>query len=412
MKISPLRQLLIGLGFVTLTGIAFLAADHAAQGQATAPLLGWAWGGSEQTYTWTGPPPGNQSVTLNSPAGLGWISMTNNNFSPPGSVPYGVQLPLGDGPLTGSAWSENLGFIDFAPAGPYPALPQSPVMRQNDKLVGWARIRTIAQGVPGGNTGGFAGWIKFGDGGVYGNGVQVRPGPGGTSGDITGYAWSNEFGWIYMDGVCFGRSACIAPEPPSVNIFVLEGGIEHTGTYNVPGPVPNPPGLTIGWRSQNTNDCVITRNRMPSPNWPGQNGQQTTGPLTNEFPYVYTATCNGLRGGQASDSVTIDISRVLPVSGCAPHRNPVFHRQGTAARVDWTVNHEVANPPYTYEWNFAPAPGTPAPPYTTTVNQIRTTYSDADGLKQANVRVTETRTGRVGTAQCEVEVHTISFREK
>lgn len=419
MKISPLRQLLVGLGFVVLTGIAFLAIERAAQGQVPppTPLLGWAWGGSEQTHTWTGPPPDNQRVTVNSPVGLGWISMSSNNFSPPGNVAYNVLLPFTDGPLGGSAWSENLGFIDFTPAGPYPTSPSFSVQRQANKLIGWARIRTIAQGAPG-NTGGLEGWIKFWEGGMYahadGDGVEIIPDfPGATSGDLKGYAWSDEFGWIDMNGVCFGRPACTAPVPPSVDIFVLEGGTRHRGTYNVPGPVTGQ-GLTIGWESQDANDCVITRMPLPSPqNWNGRSGSQTTGRLDGPFPYVYTAECTG-RGGIARNSVTIDISRVLPVSGCAPHRNPVFRRQGTAARVDWTVTHEVANPPqYDYAWSFTPAPGTPPPPYTTTTNQIRTTYpySDGDGIKQTDVRVTEQRTGREGTAHCEVEVRTISIIE-
>ncbi len=89
-----------------------------------------------------------------------------------------------DGTLSGYAWSENIGWINFAPAGPYPALPNysARVDLTTGEVSGWARV--LAYG------GGWDGWIKL-RGTNYG--VSINK----TSGEFSGWAWSDMvIGWI------------------------------------------------------------------------------------------------------------------------------------------------------------------------------------------------------------------------
>ncbi|HMN19727.1 MAG TPA: hypothetical protein PKA31_04015 [Candidatus Moranbacteria bacterium] len=139
--------------------------------------LGWLWGGSESVSD--GTIDGNES-------GLGWISMSGAN--------YGVTIPSGDGPLGGYAWSENAGWIDFAPAGPYPQAPNFAARRNGDILEGWARIVSIAQASAVGNSGGWQGWIKLSGTAQNGTsyGISINP----VTRSLGGYAWSDELGAI------------------------------------------------------------------------------------------------------------------------------------------------------------------------------------------------------------------------
>jgi len=156
---------------------------------------GWLWGGSDN---------GAGSLT-----GISWIGMnrtncdTNNSGSidvldtgPAGCPPlgtvvadYGINIPAGDGVVTGYAWSgggddgTGVGWIDFEPqthcgvnysatscADPDGGI--GGVSRSSDSLVGWARIVGIAEASVTGNSGGWTGWIKMSgtaqDGNAYG----------------------------------------------------------------------------------------------------------------------------------------------------------------------------------------------------------------------------------------------------
>ena len=132
----------------------------------------WLWAGSDTNF--------------------GWIS--TNNITGGGNVNYGLNIPANDGNVTGYAWSENLGWINFEPEGPYPAAPNYSVKRVGNKLEGWARIVSIQTASSIGNSGGWLGWIKMSGtvqvGGYYG--VTITP----SSGQLKGYAWSDELGWI------------------------------------------------------------------------------------------------------------------------------------------------------------------------------------------------------------------------
>lgn len=135
------------------------------------PVTGWLWGG-------TGDGIGNSS-------GMGWISMNGGNVV--GGADYSVDIPSADGNVSGYAWSENLGYINFDPVGPYPAGPAYSAKRVGDNLEGWARFEEIR--LAGANAGGWLGWIKL-KGANYG--VSINS----SDGKLSGYGWSDELGWI------------------------------------------------------------------------------------------------------------------------------------------------------------------------------------------------------------------------
>ena len=220
----------------------FLLADEVKAG-AEHNVWGWAWGGYPEV----------EGGELR--AGSGWISFNcyNEYDGGPredrcGSSNYGVHIcesdtdPLCDAvsvPKTGKfidyAWSGGgedaagnelpvLGWIYFAPAGPYPENPgySARVDLATGEVSGWARAyRPIA---PEGQTlGGWTGWIKLaGDGASWDGsqcvgtndyqnnnrcnwGVRINT----STGEFSGWAWggggeskeSAVIGWINFEGV-------------------------------------------------------------------------------------------------------------------------------------------------------------------------------------------------------------------
>jgi hypothetical protein len=161
---------LIAISGLAILGVAFFAAG------VKAATTGWMWGGS------------NDGAAIPISTGVGWISANNTNPGAGGVVIYNVNIPDTDGNLSGYAWSENVGWIDFAPAGPYPAFPYYSAKRAGIYLEGWARIVSIREAATVGNSGGWQGWIKL-KADPYAVSIDG-------SGNVTGYAWSNELGWI------------------------------------------------------------------------------------------------------------------------------------------------------------------------------------------------------------------------
>jgi hypothetical protein len=180
--------------FATFVFASMLTLAAAAKG-----ATGWLWGGGVES---DGVSPWNGRNT-----NVGWISMNNTNpeIIPQGSRSYSVTIPTTDGPVTGYAWSENLGYIDFAPhsgcpsspkypgaCDAYPGSPSSNVARNGNNLVGWARIVDISIAKAAGNSGGWSGWIKMNPN--VGGGVTIDP----LTGEISGMAsaGADELGWI------------------------------------------------------------------------------------------------------------------------------------------------------------------------------------------------------------------------
>ncbi len=115
--------------------------------------------------------------------------------------------------LSGYAWSENVGWLQFNPAGPYPSTPNHAAQYNKTTHVfsGWARFLA--------NGGGWDGWVKLGndDGsGTYGVTLNVC--------DLQGYAaGSDVVGWIKFSGTAQDgstykvTSTICTNQPPTAN---------------------------------------------------------------------------------------------------------------------------------------------------------------------------------------------------
>lgn len=166
------------VSFVLL--VAFVAAGAAIKAQAANVIKGWLWGGSEDANIGgTGSFDGNET-------GAGWISM---NSSDTGSgVSYAVNIPNGDGGLSGYAWSENLGWISFNASDVTDCAAGSTAPRRvGNSLAGFARIMGIKQEMASGNNGGWTGCISL-NGSDYGVTIDTSSTPN----KFSGYGWNGE----------------------------------------------------------------------------------------------------------------------------------------------------------------------------------------------------------------------------
>ena len=147
-------------------------------------LTGWFWGGSDDE--------------LGNATSIGWANATGAN--------YGIALPIGDGALSGYGWSENIGWISFnvndligCPSGSCLAV------KSGNSITGWARILSIRDALAVGNSGGWQGWIKL---------INITINP--TTGQLSGYAWSDELGWIDFSRASFKTLSAGASASPAI----------------------------------------------------------------------------------------------------------------------------------------------------------------------------------------------------
>ena len=169
---------------------------------------------------------------------IGWVSFNSTNCDsdengitdtgnypqcPDGAVSadYGVNINPADGSFSGYAWSESIGWIDFAPDGPYPKPPNySAKVNDDGKVSGWARALSY--------TGGWDGWIKL-------DGVSIDI----VNRDFSGYAWGSDvIGWLSFAGSNYNVATTFdfnrAPSAEDLEA--------NQGDYCTP-----PPHLTLNW---------------------------------------------------------------------------------------------------------------------------------------------------------------------
>jgi hypothetical protein len=183
---------------------------------------------------------------------------------------YGVNID-NDGNFSGYAWSNNIGWIQFDPAGPYPGAPLYSAKRGSDfKITGWAKVLSL----------GGDGWLKMSDDSVpewNGKGVSIR---GDNS--FIGWAWNGDadqkigLGWVsfnsenpedadsYSYGVKYDASNLVPSAPTN-----LQANMQDCNTM----------GLT--WDDNSSNEdgfqgqfCVTSNDCTLEANWLDiQNGE-------------------------------------------------------------------------------------------------------------------------------------------
>lgn len=132
--------------------------------------------------------------------GAGWISFNNSDI-PGSTIEYGVSVNAA-GIVSGTAWSEHVGWISFNASAGCPTnngtncQPRIETVGGTKVFRGWARA--LAHTDP--QAGGWDGWISFSSanhtGGIsYGWTVD-------TMGNVSGYAWGGDvLGWIVPQGL-------------------------------------------------------------------------------------------------------------------------------------------------------------------------------------------------------------------
>jgi hypothetical protein len=321
------------------------AAASAVKIHAAGNGTGWLWGGGagisgDGTNTNVGWISANR---LNCDSnGDGTTDNVNYPKCPSGSLAqpittddrYGINIPPGNGDVTGYAWSEWIGWLQFDPAGPYPATdcgtggcPSYSTKKDGINLHGWARITEIAREAGLGNSGGWQGWVKLqgtaSDGKPYGvtindDGTFCKPGVPTTyliNGKNECHGWSDELGWIDfsqvkipmpIDGLCNTppNSDQICPGDPNPTTMTKD---QLCADYD-PG---NPPSVTGTWdwicSGQNGGDPMDCHTEPDTPVVPqcGINVNFCTGntsspcasgsasAFVNEEGYEVSWTCTG-----------------------------------------------------------------------------------------------------------------------
>lgn len=299
-------------------------------------------------FAWSDMPNGSDQnlATTNHQAGrgLGWISMNGSDTGVSGN--YAVSLSV-TGNLTGNAWSEYGGWLDFTPAGPYPTLyltsstasrnvlPTTPAMvdrscmnaqRSNCAVTGWARF-IAGEDTDTQNTGGWDGWVNFSGHSYAANssnavtstfGVTYDANPSSsTFGKFNGYAWGGAVaGWINFNGVSITPPA---PLPPNSCTNV------NATNYGQPLPCVLPPGycidpLAVNYGLQGT--CTYQ--------CPGI-GTYATNPVT-EYPYPaggpVPTQCGNIQ--LCTTAGSLNVGGPLP---CIPSGTPPNPRSTASVRI-------------------------------------------------------------------------------
>lgn len=259
------RLLMVALLLAVFGGLVHYVYAGAAQS-----ARGFAWGGND----------GN---------GLGWISFNdtdlkatcdadNNNFTDVAcggdnvSTPwrtYGVNVPSGNGVLSGYAWSEHYGWISFndGSVGGSDDLNGCPsgscsAERSGNNIIGWARILSIpAAGV---NGGGFSGWISLSGTSQSGDSYGAKV-SGASLDELSGYAYSEDFGWISFNSTNPGSGGGAAYK---VTVAIPGGNITAANGCQLPDNVPNPTcNGTFSWTITGaTNPNLYNQTTVGTPN--------------------------------------------------------------------------------------------------------------------------------------------------
>ncbi|MST04296.1 MAG: hypothetical protein EXS49_01890 [Candidatus Pacebacteria bacterium] len=186
-------------------------------------VLGWIWSGSFNDLF------NGCAFSPEECGNSGWGSLSSSNSYPghdpndPNNVTYGITVPNTDGPINGSLWLSNLGWINFQPTGGFPTsgcnpapCPNHGIERNGNNLTGWAIVSSFADNDPL-NGGGLDGWIKAS--GIADDGTSYGPVIDQVTQTINGKMWSGDLGWFDISAT-FSNPPCdpatdpLCPPPP------------------------------------------------------------------------------------------------------------------------------------------------------------------------------------------------------
>lgn len=193
---------------------------------------------------------------------IGWISFNNTNcdtddngFSNGGAgcppvgtaiAKYGVNIDSSTGNFSGYAWSENIGWINFSPVGPYPVAPNysAKFNFSTKKVTGWIRAEA--------NGNGWDGWILMGKESIgWTNQVTIDSG----TGEFHGWAWGSDVvGWISFN--CADRPGNLC---------------QSKSNYKVTAKINFPPSISCN-DNETWNYCADSRNPTLSWNYSDPDG--------------------------------------------------------------------------------------------------------------------------------------------
>ena len=339
---------------IILTAFSFLGI----KGVKAASLSGWAWVDPESTAS-PPDPPGNLDI--------GWVSFNSLNFNPNGNTvyegaaegaptgcpssgtvyPYNVDVDLLNGLFSDYAWSENIGWIQFNPAGPYPAAPNYSACLDltgagqacdgigDNNVGGWARA--LAYG------GGWDGWIKL-RGTNYGVSRDTNPNPD----ELTGFAWGGDdatgeevVGWISFRGSNYKVYFISTNQPPSAINLSVTNPANYCGFSSPP--------VTLNWQYSDLDDIPVGTD--PQSAYRVQvddDGDFTAGIIADTCP-----TGSGCSGGASNSYGTLG----LLFNTTYYWRVMVWDSQNVAS--SWATGPSFATNPRPPATNFAFAPSSP-----------------------------------------------------
>lgn len=268
----------------------------------------------------------------------GWFSFNCSNAGVCGTSNYGVTVAQ-NGTMSGYGWASqndgaqnHIGWIDFAPSGPYPAssfVPAQPVRLNpgTGVVAGWARACGVfASGCsgalrPNSELGGWDGWIAFGSGGNYSRPVTVT----GCAWD--GYGWGGgiNIGWIHFRGLSYGVSAsgdgCVSSAPSApLGLTVDETSLTVCGA------------IALGWT-----DTSSSENRFELERKRSGDSDASYGTIAELASNAVQFTDTGSVGGFSQNIRYAYRLRACNAFGCSAYSNAVSAtNQSPSAAFSWT----------------------------------------------------------------------------
>ena len=299
---------------MVLAGFFVIHTGYHVSASGSQPVNGFLWSDM--------PDQSNQDITCsndNCGRGFGWVSLIGGGQIG-GNALYQVNLDLSTGKMSGYAWSEYGGWVDFNPTSGYPTgngtdpinahgaqvnLACLQAAGTNCAVTGW--IRFVA-GQSGTSLGGWDGWVS-----LSGTAPSQYPNPphklygvvlNAATGDFSGMAWgSSDAGWIDFSHAKTNKMSPVTPttlclDPAASNYnqaapcTCLGTGpyVGHAYTYNYVAPycyypmVSGTPTLQGATPSQYTGTPTLG---TPAPQY---TGTPTLGQPTNPYSGTYTGT--------------------------------------------------------------------------------------------------------------------------